>query len=97
MFDLRIFIFSEHRLGDVNVKWGRVSGGDNSQSMEQLLPGHEVVSSNYDLFMTHVRFLSRASLGMRGTGAPSFSQWVGLDKYICSNFREYLGCTCEWC
>lgn len=29
---------------------------------------------------TYVRFLKRASLGIMGDGAPSLSQWVGLDR-----------------
>lgn len=29
---------------------------------------------------TYVRFRSRASLGIMGDGAPSLSQWVGLDR-----------------
>ena len=30
--------------------------------------------------ITYVRFRSRASLGIMGDGAPSLSQWVGLDR-----------------
>lgn len=46
------------------------------------LAGMKFISRNNVRYTgrTYVKFLSLASFGIIGLGAPSFSQWVGLDR-----------------
>lgn len=67
----------DDRLCDVNIQGSRIpegGGGTTSETCER----YKVRRAQ--TMRTYVRFRSRASLGIMGDGAPSLSQWVGLDR-----------------
>lgn len=70
---MMVFVMSTYRGAEYLRRWSVRVG----QIRNILVTQDE---SSMEHVRTYVRFRSRASLGIMGDGAPSLSQWVGLDR-----------------
>lgn len=70
---MMVFVMSTYRGAEYLSRWG-VRAGQNQRHV------YDIRGASTKRARTYVRFRSRASLGIMGDGAPSLSQWVGLDR-----------------